>query len=147
MASLNKVHLMGYLCADPELKQTPNGTHVCTFRIGVARRRKDADGNTISDFFTVVAWQSTAEFVAKYFRKGTAVIISGALQSRSYTDAHGDKRYVVEVIADEVSFGESKGNSGAEQYAPAPGDGDVPPAYGGQTPSFAPLDTNEDLPY
>lgn len=144
MASLNKVILMGYLCADPELKKTPTGTSVCSFRLGVARRYKDAEGNTVSDFITCVAWRGCAEFVARYFKKGTAAVVCGALQSRAYTDAQGSKRYIVEVVADEVNFGEAKRGGDVQ----TPSDADVPPSGGHvDVPNFEPLGTDESLPF
>ena len=104
MASFNKVILMGRLTADPELKQTPNGVSVTSFRIAVdSRYSKDE-----CYFITIVAWRQTAEFICKYFTKGSAIIICGELQTRSWKDADGKNRYATEVVASEVSFAESK---------------------------------------
>ncbi len=145
MASLNKVILMGYLCADPELKKTPSGVSVCTLRLAVQRKRKDGDGNYLADFIPCVVWQQTAEFVCRNFKKGTAATVCGVLQSRDYTDARGEKRYVIEVIADEVGFGASKGGG-----VPIPGDADAPPVRGSggeHVPTYEPLNTDEDVPF
>ena len=111
MASLNKVVLIGHLVADPELKTTTNGVNVTTFQIGVSRRfSKGAEQS--SDFFTIVAWRATAEFICNYFKKGNAICICGSLQSRSWTAQDGvTKRYTVEVVADEASFVERKQES------------------------------------
>lgn len=154
MASLNIVILMGNLCADPELKKTPSGVSVCTFRLGVARQYKDADGNSVSDFVTCVAWRQTAEFVCKYFRKGASAVVQGALQTRTYTDQQGAKHTVYEVLASSVSFGTAKGGGVS---VPAPSDADAPPmptpeAAGDQMPpqappSFEPLGVDDDLPF
>lgn len=147
MASLNKVILMGNMCADPELKQTPSGVTVCTFRLAVQRRQKDGDGNYLADFIPCVAWRQTAEFVCRYFKKGTAAVVCGVLQSRSYTDAAGNKRYVLEVTADEVGFGASRGGGAS---VPMPSDGDAPLVRGSvveHAPTFEPLEANEDLPF
>ena len=149
MPSLNKAILIGNLVADPELKQTPGGVSVCSFRIGVQRRFKDANGAYSSDFINIVAWRQQAEFVAKYFRKGTAIQIVGSLQSRDYTDQQGNKRYVTEVVADEVSFVERKSDSqpAANQYTPAANDA---PAYGsaiGESPKFEEVAGDDDLPF
>ena len=149
MASLNKVILMGYMTADPELKQTPSGVSVCTFRLGVARRYKDTDGNTVSDFITCVAWRQSAEFVCRYFRKGSSAVVVGSLSSRTYTDQSGAKRQIVEVVVDEVSFGASKGGWAA---VPMPSDGDAPPAAAGNDmppamPTFEPLGADDELPF
>lgn len=104
MASFNKVILIGNLCADPELKQTPNGISVTSFSVAVQRQGKDAP----TDFFPVVAWRNTAEFITKYFRKGNAILVCGSLQTRSWTDNSGNKRSVTEVLADEARFVEKK---------------------------------------
>lgn len=104
MASLNKVILLGNIVADPELKQTQSGVPVCSFRIGVQRRFKDASGQYQSDFFDIVAWRQQAEFVTKFFKKGKPISIVGSLQQRSWTAQDGTKRYTVEVIADELNF-------------------------------------------
>ena len=149
MASLNIVILMGNLCADPELKKTPSGVSVCTFRLGVARQYKDADGKSVSDFVTCVAWRQTAEFVCRYFKKGASAVVQGALQTRAYTDQQGAKHTVYEVLASSVSFGTAKG-SGAS--VPMPADEDAPPLVGGEAsppvmPTFEPLGADEDLPF
>ncbi len=133
MPSLNKVILIGNMTADPELKQTPSGVSVCSFSIGVQRRFKDANGTYASDFINIVAWRQTAEFVAKYFRKGKPICIVGSLQTRSYTDQQGNKRYVTEVVADEATFTESKGSEGASPSPAFAGMGDT-----GSTPYYAP---------
>ena len=90
MASLNKVILIGNLTKDPELKQTPSGTSVVSFSIGVSRKYSGADGSRETDFINVVAWKGTAEFIAKYFRKGNGISIVGSLQVRSY-ESNGQK--------------------------------------------------------
>lgn len=149
MASLNKVILIGHLVADPELKQTPNSVSVCSFRIGITRRFAKQGEQAQSDFINIVAWRQQAEFVAKYFRKGTAIQIVGSLQSRDYTDQQGNKRYVTEVVADEVSFVERKSDSqpAANQYTPAANDA---PAYGsaiGESPKFEEVAGDDDLPF
>lgn len=102
---LNKAILMGRLVADPELRQTVNGTPVCAFRIAVERnysKEKQAD------FIDIVAWKATAEFVCKYFSKGRMIIIDGSIQTRNYEDKSGNKRTAVEVVANSVMFGETK---------------------------------------
>lgn len=109
MASINKVILMGNLTADPELKTTPSGVSVVSFSIGVQRKlskEQQQDPNAVkSDFINIVAWRNTAEFISKYFTKGKSIVVIGQLQVRSYTAQDGSKRYVTEVVADEVSFG------------------------------------------
>ena len=111
MADLNKVILMGRLSNDPELKQTTSGVSVCSFSIAVNRRFKSENGQQDVDFINIVAWRQSAEFVSRYFKKGSCIIVCGQIQTRNYTDNQGQKRYVTEVVADEVTFGESKGES------------------------------------
>ena len=124
MASFNKVILIGNLTADPELKQTAQGTSVCSFTLAINRRfSRGADqGQPTADFISVVAWRERAEFVAKYFRKGRPLLVCGQLQSRSWTDAQGNKRYATEVVADEITFVENKNSAsagdGGNTYAP-----------------------------
>ncbi len=113
---LNKVILQGRLIADPELRHTPNGVAVATFRIAVDRDFKDKNtGERQADFINVVAWRATGEFVSKFFSKGRMAIVSGALQSRNYEDKEGNKRYTLEVVADNVYFGDSKKEQAAEK--------------------------------
>ncbi|MBO5789617.1 MAG: single-stranded DNA-binding protein [Clostridia bacterium] len=124
MASFNKVILIGNLTADPELKQTPNGVSVCRFTLAVNRRFvRSEQGQQSADFITVVTWRQSAEFVSKYFKKGRPILVCGQLQSRSWTDQAGQKRYATEVVADEVTFVENKSDlnatsAGGQQYTP-----------------------------
>ena len=110
MASFNKVILIGNLVADPELKQTQSGIAVTSFRIAVGRRFAKATDEQKADFIDIVCWRQTAEFVTRYFSKGKSILVCGSLQSRSWTDQNGNKRYATEVVADEVSFVEKKTN-------------------------------------
>ena len=153
MASLNKAILMGNMVADPELKQTPSGVAVCSFRIGVQRRFKDANGQYASDFINIVAWRQQAEFVSKYFRKGSSIVVVGSIQTRDYTDQQGNKRYATEVVADEVSFGANKSDSQSQSPAFAGmGDYGSAPAYSAPAaaptaPKFEEIAGDEDLPF
>ena len=101
---MNRIILSGNLTKGPELKQTNNGTTVCTFTVACNRKFKDANGNRATDFLNCVAWRQTAEFVAKYFSKGKAILVEGTLQTRSYDAQDGSKRYATEVICDNVEF-------------------------------------------
>ena len=149
MASFNKVILIGNLTADPELKQTAQGTSVCSFTLAINRRfQRNADqGQPTADFISVVAWRERAEFVAKYFKKGRPLLVCGQLQSRSWTDAQGNKRYATEVVADEITFVENKNSASAGDNA-----GYAPDAYGqpaagaGNAPEFEEVDDNS-LPF
>ena len=111
MASFNKVILMGRLTADPELKQSASGTSVVSFSLAVDRRYTKEGQEKQTDFITVVAWRQTAEFISKYFNKGSAILVCGEIQTRSWEDNNGNKRYATEVIASEVSFCEAKRDS------------------------------------
>ena len=140
----NKVILVGNLTKDVELKQTPTGVSVATFSVAVNRRYKDADGNQATDFINIVAWRKTAEFVAQYFKKGNPILIDGELQVRSYNDNNGNKRYVTEVIANEVAFvgGKDVSAGAAPTY--------VPEAYtnvGTAAPNFEAVSEEDDLPF
>ncbi len=150
---LNKVILMGRLVADPEAKQTPSGVSVTTFRIAVDRDFKNKQtGEKEVDFFNIVAWRSTADFIVKYFTKGRMIVVEGRLQSRNYTDKDGNKRYITEVVADNVYFGDSKRDGDGSSYssqasAPAPS---AAPAYDPVVPpsdSFNELEGNIPLPF
>lgn len=121
---MNKAIIMGRLCADPELRTTPGGKAVTTIRVAVNRRFANEDGTRDADFIDVVCWRQTAEFVAKYFAKGRMIGVVGWLQTRSWTDKDGGKRYATEIVADEAHFCGDKPAAarGAEQtptYTPA----------------------------
>lgn len=144
--NLNKVILCGQMTANVELKQTPSGVHVCSFTIAVNRRyqARNADGTPTAaqqaDFINVVAWRQTAEFVSKYFSKGSAICITGSIQTRSWKDNNGNNRYATEVVAEEAMFVDSKSESGNHDE----------PAFASQSltaPNFEELKTDDDLPF
>ena len=137
---LNKVIIMGRLVKDPELRRTQSGTAVTSFRIAVDRDFKSQDGSKQADFFDVVAWRSTAEFVSKYFAKGRMAVVEGRLQIRDWTDREGGKRRSAEVVADNVYFGDSKRDAAS--------DGGYAPAYSapaGRAPTMAPSNGHSDF--
>lgn len=150
--NLNKVILCGRLCADPELKQTQNSVSVVSFTLAVNRRyqsRNDTQSGPQADFISVVAWRQTAEFIARYFRKGSAICLTGSIQTRTWQDAQGQKRYATEVVVDEAMFVDSKNESGAGQtYTP---DAYATPSFsspvGADTPRFEELKSDDDLPF
>lgn len=115
---MNKVIMIGNLVADPETRTTQSGVTQCTLRIAVQRRFADKQtGKRESDFFNVICWRNTAEFAAKYLTKGRKIAVEGSLQTRSYDAQDGSKRYVTEIIADNVEFCDSRqegGQSGAQ---------------------------------
>lgn len=108
---MNKVTLMGRLTRDPEMRQTPNGVPVARFSIAV-NRRFAKDGQQQADFINCVAWRQSAEFLCKYFRKGSMIAICGSIQSRTWDGADGKKQYSTEVLAEEIYFTGSKSDSG-----------------------------------
>ncbi len=97
---MNNVVLMGRICNAPELKHTQSGNAVTSFNLAVDRRFNKEE----TDFITIVAWRQTAEFICKYFSKGSLIALQGAIQSRTYDDKYGNKRTVIEVVADRVYF-------------------------------------------
>ena len=123
---LNHIVLMGRLTRDPELRYTQSQIPVASFSLAVDRDFGGRDGGERqTDFIDIVAWRSTAEFVSKYFTKGSMAVVSGRLQIRSWTDKDGNKRRTAEVVADNVYFGDSKRSNdqqhtGSYSSAPAP---------------------------
>lgn len=156
---LNVVALMGRLIADPELRQTPNGIATCTFRIAVDRNFARAGEERKADFIDIVAWRQSAEFVCKYFHKGSLIAVDGSIQTRNYEDRNGNKRTAFEVVANNINFtGEKSSSQGTYApggYAPAPAQAPVsrpapaaPVSYAsGSADDFAVIDDNEDLPF
>lgn len=104
---MNKVILLGRLTRDPEVRYTQNNTIFTTFSLAVRKRFKTEDGND-ADFINIIAWGKTAEFVSMYFKKGMQIALCGRLQTRNYDAQDGTKRYVTEVVAEEVEFAESR---------------------------------------
>ena len=148
MASFNKVILVGNMTADPELRQTNGGISVCSFSIAVNRRFAKAEqGQQNVDFINIVTWRQQAEFVSRYFKKGNPILVCGQLQTRTWTDNHDQKRYAIDVVADEVTFvGPSSQNAPqAGGAAPAAG-GYTPDAYGAPTFNSAPSANFEEIP-
>ena len=153
---MNKVILIGRLTKDPEIRYTAgNNTAVCQFTVAVDRRFKSENQPT-ADFIPIVAWRQTAEFVSKYFTKGSRIALVGQIQTRSWDDTEGKKHYVTEVIADEVKFCESKKQEGNYQQGMTPPP-PVPPQTqqaaqqtkneSGFTDGYFPLDDDGDVPF
>lgn len=153
---LNHITLMGRLTRDPELRYTQSNTPVASFRIAVDRDFQPRDGGERqTDFIDCVAWRSTAEFVSKYFQKGSMAVVSGRLQMRDWTDREGNKRTSAEVVVDNIYFGESKrsrddngGYNSGNSYAPRSNasTGYNPAPQGGN--AFAELDDGDgELPF
>lgn len=152
--NLNKTILAGRLVAAPEVKQTTSGNTVCNLRIAVNRRVSGGD-QPESDFLSVTAWNNTAEFIGRYFEKGSAICVVGRIQNRSYTDNDGNKRTLTEIVAEEAYFVESKATAEANAYKdqtthpydvagkpiPSPVNPVSPP------PHFEEIKTDDDLPF
>lgn len=117
--NLNEVILCGRLTAAPELKTTPSGISVCSLTLAV-NRKYSKEGEQTADFINCVAWRERAEFIAKYFKKGSSLCIIGAIQTRNFTDKDGVKRYVTEVLIDDARFVDSK--TDGSQTAPGTAD-------------------------
>ena len=141
MADLNKVILMGRMTADPELKQSTSGVSVCSFNIAV-NRKYQKDGKNEVDFINIVTWRQQAEFVSRYFKKGSSIVICGSIQTRNWTDSQGNKRYATEVVADEVSFGGNKESATEAKNEPY-----VPSAYTSNSQNFEDISDSEGLPF
>lgn len=154
---MNVVAIMGRLVADPQMRQTNTGRNVASFRIACDRGRKDANGQSQADFFDIVAWERTAEFVCRYFQKGAMIAIDGRLQSRQYQDKTGNNRTAIEIVANNVNFTGSKSQNsgmGAPAPAPAPAEFSRPaaqpaaPSYSaGSNDDFALIEDEGDLPF
>ena len=112
---------MGRLTRDPELRRTGNGTAVASFTLAVDRDFSPKEGEKETDFIDCVAWRNTAEFISKYFSKGRMAVVSGRLQTRTWTDKENNKRKAVEVIAESVYFGDSKKEASSGNSANASG--------------------------
>ena len=133
---LNKVALMGRLTKDPEMRYTQAQTAVTSFSLAVERDAKSRDGDKEVDYINCVAWRSSAEFVEKYFHKGSMAVVAGRLQIRNWQDKDGNNRQSAEVVVDNIYFGDSKRSD----------DSNTPPLTGS---TFKELedDSHEDLPF
>lgn len=154
--SFNKAIIGGRLTDTPTLKTTPSGISVTSFTVAVNRRfgEKDANGQMPCDFINVTAWRQTAEFITKYFRKASSICVVGSLQTRSWTDQNGQKRFATEIVADEAYFVDAKSESplATQQSAPVygspaavPGQSYMPDGYGVQSPMAQPAPQFEDI--
>ena len=143
--NFNKVILGGRLTADVELKQTPSGVSVAQFSLAV-NRKYSAEGQQQTDFINCTAWRQTAEFISKYFHKGSSLCIVGNIQTRSWQDQNGQKRFATDVIVDEAMFVDSKNES---QSAGAANPGNYIPESYTTPPSkdFEAVSADDDLPF
>ena len=117
---LNKVILMGRFTRDPELRSTPQGISTCAFSIAVDRNFVRPGEERKADFINCVAWRQTAEFISKYFRKGSMIALEGSIQTRSWDDQDGKKRYATDVVVSQVYFADSKKDVSEDATVEAP---------------------------
>lgn len=156
---LNVVAIMGRLVADPELRTTTQGTNVCTFRIACERSYTQKGQQRQADFVDIVAWGKTAEFICKFFQKGSMIAIDGSLQTRNYQDKQGNKRTAVEVLANNISFAGAKAadkpaaasyeqqTMNHVQQAKAAQNAPQPAYTQGGTDDFTAINDTDDLPF
>lgn len=141
--NLNQGVWAGRLVRDPELRTTTSGLSVTTFTVAIDRRYKKGDEKQ-SDFLDFVAWREKADFIAKYFRRGSAICVTGSVQTRTYEDNNGNKRKAVEIVADNAEFVESKSSS---QQASQPTPPAEPTPSAPQQMSIADAVEDDDLPF
>ena len=133
---INVVAIMGRLTYDPELRTTPTGVSVVRFQVAVDRNFQRAGEERKADFIDVTAWRQTAEFVSKYFRKGSMIAVEGSIQTDNFTDKDGNKRKSVQVVGSNVSFCGSKAESGTTGA-------NSNPAFAQPAPSYASADNSD----
>ncbi|HIU35849.1 MAG TPA: single-stranded DNA-binding protein [Candidatus Fimenecus excrementigallinarum] len=140
---LNCAVIMGRLTADPELRTTNSGISVTSFTVAVDRRFQRQGEDKQTDFINVVAWRQSAEFVTRFFRKGSMIAVQGSIQTRNYEDRNGNKRTAFEIVADNVSFCGSKAETGTGA-APAARPAPAPAYQSGDAEGFSVLPTGDD---
>ena len=144
---MNKAFLVGNLTRDPELTTTANGISVCRFTIAVSRRFSNSEGEREADFINCIAWRGLADNVAKYVRKGKKVCVVGSIQTRSYDAQDGTKRYVTEIVAEDVEFISPRGEGeDSEPTERSKFDDDSNEGAKAKIAKFEPID-DDDLPF
>ena len=152
---LNNATIMGRFTTDPEIRQTPSGVKVINFTLAVQRDVPDGTGNRPTDFIPCVAWAGRAEFIYRNFHKGDLAIMTGSMQSRSFTDRNGNNRNVVELlVANSYFSGERRNGSNASGYGNGNASGYSTPEYGGDQydngftqQGFTPVESDSELPF
>ena len=140
---MNQVILLGRITKDPELKQTQSGVPVCSFTVACDRRYQKEGEDRQADFINCVAWRQTAEFINRFFVKGMRIALVGSIQTRSWDDEKGNKRYATEVIVEHAEFASDKRNNAPEASQPI----SSPAVPSGDIDGFMPIDYDEDLPF
>ena len=146
---MNVVVLVGRLTDNPELRKTSSDISVTRFSIAVDRPFKNGEEKQ-ANFINIVAWRQTAEFISKYFRKGSALCVTGSIQTRSWQDQQGQKRYATDVVVDEAMFVDSRNESAGAQGNYVPDAYNATPSFSsnqGAAPNFEELNTDDDLPF
>ena len=141
---MNKAILIGNLANDPESRTTASGVSVCQFRLALQRRFANQQGVREADFFNIVAWRQTAELCARYLSKGRKVAVEGTIQNRSYDAQDGSKRYITEIVADQVEFLSSP-QGDRQQRADNPPPPSEPSGYTSDPDAFT--DVDDELPF
>lgn len=145
---LNLVALMGRLAVEPELKTTQSGISVTSFAIAVDRKYQPQGEERKADFIDIVAWRNQAEFICKYFKKGSMIGIEGEIQTRTFEDKNGNKRKVVEVLVDHVTFCGSKSEAGSRNSVDIDPENDPLPQFANRMNEFADLgNADDDIPF
>ncbi len=142
---MNKVFLIGNLTKDPELSTTTNGVSLCKFTLAVQRRFANSNGEREADFLPIIVWRAQADNCYKYLKKGSKVSVCGSIQTRVYETPEGNRRYMTEVVAEEVEFISTRSTDGSSDT------GEVP-AEGGSKPTsvvnkFEPIEDDDNLPF
>ena len=154
--NLNKVVIAGRLTSDPELKTTQTGTSVTSFTVAVNRRYQKDGAEQQADFISCTAWRQTAEFITKYFAKGSSICVTGSIQTRKWQDQNGQTRYGTDVVVDEAMFVDAKGEGPSRQNAGQGAQNSyVPDNYGApsfqsqnaQAPKFEDIAGEDGLPF
>ena len=144
---INNVVLMGRLVATPELRNTQTGRSVTSFRLAVDRGYVKPGEQRQADFIDCVAWGTSAEFITRYFQKGSMIAVTGSIQTRNYEDKNGNKRTAVEVLVNQASFCGSKSETGTGSYQ-APAAAPAAPSFAtGNDGDFEEISGDDDLPF
>ena len=147
--SLNKVMIIGNLGADPEIRYTANGTAVANLRIATTENRKNREGEweERTEWHRVVLYGRQAEVAKDYLRKGSKVYAEGRLETRSWEDQSGQKRYATDIVGNEIVFLDAKGQGGGQDFAGAPSRKQGAPAHGEQSAPPKDFPEEDDLPF
>ena len=135
---MNKAILIGNLTKDPEISTTQNGVSVCRFTLAISRRFANSEGERETDFINVIVWRTLAENCHKFLKKGSKAAVIGSIQTRSYDGTDGTKKYMTEVVAEEVEFLNTRNQNNTGEPTP-------PPEYG--RPEMEEIDNNDSLPF